>query len=92
MALEAYQPEQADEQIESPWRVVGSVTDKVTSVIFSGTPLWWWIGFLFSGALLLVFVYTLFAVATQGVGLWGIEIPVVWGMAIVNLISPHFSC
>jgi len=86
MTLEAYQPEQADESVQSPWRVLGNITDKVTSVIFSGTPLWWWIGFMISSGLLVIFLFTLYSVATRGVGLWGIKVPVVWGMAIVNLV------
>jgi Ni/Fe-hydrogenase subunit HybB-like protein len=79
-----YQP--SDAPPESPLNKLGSVADKVSGIIFSAAPLWWWLGFLVSGALMLVFVFTLFSVATRGVGLWGIQVPVVWGMAIVNLI------
>ncbi len=88
MSIEAYQS--GDSSLEpagrSPWKTLGNVTDAVTRVIFSGTPLWWWIGFGISSLLMLVFMFTLASVAIRGVGLWGIKVPVVWGMAIVNLI------
>jgi molybdopterin-containing oxidoreductase family membrane subunit len=65
---------------------LGSVTDKMSSVIFSKAPLWWWIGFGISSFLLLVFIITMGSVALIGTGLWNINVPVVWGMGIVNLI------
>ena len=71
---------------EEPKFRLGSVTDKISSIIFSGAPLWWWLGFLVSLLLLFVFIFTLASVAIRGTGLWGINVPVVWGMAIVNLI------
>lgn len=68
------------------WFKLGSVTDKISSMLFSRTPLWWWIGFLISGALATVFVFVLLSLATRGVGLWGINIPTVWSVDITNLV------
>lgn len=73
-------------QALSPWATLGSVTDKVTSAIFSKTPLWWWIGFLISSALAAVFVFLIGNILVQGVGIWNINVPVVWGIAIINLV------
>jgi molybdopterin-containing oxidoreductase family membrane subunit len=67
-------------------RRLGSVGDVVTAPIFGNTPLWWWIGFLLSAGLLVVFIATLAAISITGVGLWDINNPVVWGTAIINLI------
>ena len=64
----------------------GSVTDKITSVIFGRTPLWWWFGFTISFILLLLFAFTLGSIAIRETGLWNIDTPAVWGMGIVNLI------
>src|SRR5580693_5369333 len=64
-----------------------TVTDKISSVVLtrkSGMP---W-QFAFAIALLLVMVLTT-AVAylfLRGVGIWGIDIPVAWGFAIVNFV------
>lgn len=68
------------------WSEPGSVVDKMSRVIFNRTPLWWWVGFLISAALLLLFIFTLGSIAVRGTGLWNIDIPVVWAMDIVNLI------
>ncbi|NJL54311.1 polysulfide reductase NrfD [bacterium] len=65
---------------------LGSVTEKISKMIFSAAPWWWWVGFTFSFILFLLFVFTLASVAIRGTGLWGIKTPEVWGMAIVNLI------
>jgi len=82
--LPAAEPPESEEQHE-PF-VLGSVTEKISSTIFGRTPLWWWIGFGVSSLLLLIFAYTLLAIAVEGTGLWGINVPIVWGMGIVNLI------
>ncbi len=68
------------------WEEPGSVAEKVSRTILGPTPLWWWFAFTFSSVLLVLFVFTLASVAIRGTGLWNIDIPVVWGMAIVNLI------
>ncbi len=64
-----------------------SITDKISSVVLSGrTPLSWFIGLGFSFlllGLLLIAVGYLFA---YGVGIWGLDIPVAWGFAIINFV------
>jgi len=64
----------------------GSVTNKIAEVIFARTPLWWWVGFALSFILLLVFIFNFLSIAIRGTGLWNINVPVVWGVGIVNLI------
>ncbi len=64
-----------------------SVTDKISSIVLNRRPPNWWI-LGFGAAFLLVMlllgsVSYLFAV---GVGIWGINIPVGWGFAIVNFV------
>jgi Ni/Fe-hydrogenase subunit HybB-like protein len=64
-----------------------SVTDKISSIVLTGGLRWGWligffVAFLFV-QLLLVSVTYLFL---KGVGIWGIEIPVAWGFAIVNFV------
>ena len=70
-----------------PWSTPGEVTDKVTGVIFkNGTPLWWWFAFVVSLGLLGLYILMFLSIAIRGTYLWGINVPVVWGMGIVNLI------
>ncbi len=72
--------------VQPPMREAGSITDQISDTIFTGTPLWWWIGFLISGGLLTMFGVTVGYLLWFGVGIWDINIPVVWGFGIVNLV------
>ncbi len=66
---------------------LASVSDKITGIVLKRkTTLGWIFGFLVSFAVL----QNLMAAATwlfvKGVGVWGINIPVGWGFAIVNFV------
>jgi Ni/Fe-hydrogenase subunit HybB-like protein len=64
-----------------------SVTNKVTGVIFKRPISWgWWIGFAASLLLLSVLGVSLFWLFYKGVGIWGINMPVAWGTAIINYV------
>ncbi|NDJ54738.1 MAG: polysulfide reductase NrfD [Chloroflexi bacterium] len=65
---------------------LGEITETVTNTIFGKAPLWWLIAFGISSALAGAFVLVLGAVALFGTGLWGINVPIVWGMGITNLV------
>src|SRR5439155_8437880 len=47
---------------------------------------WWWLGFLGSVALVLVLNFAIIYLLLRGIGIWGVNIPVAWGMAIVNFV------
>ncbi|MFL5243441.1 MAG: NrfD/PsrC family molybdoenzyme membrane anchor subunit [Gemmataceae bacterium] len=64
-----------------------SVTDKISSIVLAGkTPPGWWYGFTLSFTLLMVLLYAVSYLLVKGVGIWGINIPVAWGWAIVNFV------
>ena len=44
----------------------------------------WWFALLASGALVLLLGYTLVSVTVLGVGVWGVNIPFVWGFDLIN--------
>jgi Ni/Fe-hydrogenase subunit HybB-like protein len=50
------------------------------------TPLWWWIAFGISSILMIVLVVALIWTFDKGVGAWGINIPVAWGLAIIDYV------
>ena len=56
------------------------------SVLRPKVPLWWWIGFLFSLSLLLVLVVACAWLFINGIGVWGVDIPVAWGLAIAEYV------
>ncbi len=64
----------------------GSVTDKISSVVLSGIPKWWYVVTAFTFGLVMMLFYALAVLLVKGVGIWGINIPVGWGFAIVNFV------
>lgn len=44
----------------------------------------WWIALIVSGTLVLLLGYTLVSVALVGVGIWGVNVPFVWGFDLIN--------
>jgi molybdopterin-containing oxidoreductase family membrane subunit len=62
-----------------------AVTSTVADVPLARRFGWiWWIALLASGALVLLLGYTLISVTILGVGVWGVNIPFVWGFDLIN--------
>jgi Ni/Fe-hydrogenase subunit HybB-like protein len=55
-------------------------------VLRPGSPAGWWFALGCAFLLLLVFACAVTYLLLRGVGIWGIGIPVAWGMAIVNFV------
>src|SRR5205807_1453115 len=70
-----------------PGYTFGTVTDKISSIVLTRpTSNGWFVGF---GIAFLVTMGLLYAVGylfVRGVGIWGVNIPVGWGFAIVNFV------
>ena len=69
-----------------PGHTAGSVTDKISSIVLQRTPKWWFGAFGVSFALVMMLQYALTKLFLQGVGIWGLNIPVGWGFAIINFV------
>src|SRR6185295_14474432 len=70
-----------------PGHTFGSISDKIGGVVLSTyTPLSWFIvvsiGFMIMGGLGLAITWLLL----KGTGIWGVNIPVGWGFAIINFV------
>ena len=66
---------------------LGSVTDKISSIVQTRqTPKGWWIGVFLSFSLVMVLLFAITYLLIAGVGIWGINMPVAWGFAIVNFV------
>jgi Ni/Fe-hydrogenase subunit HybB-like protein len=64
-----------------------SVTDTIGSIVlWRQHPRSWLIGFALGFGLLLVLFMAVSYLLLRGVGIWGINIPVAWGFAIVNFV------
>ena len=71
----------------APGHTFGTVTDKISALVLVRPYNWRWflgmgIGFVLTNMLFVAVAYLLF----QGVGIWGIDVPVMWGFAIVNFV------
>ena len=70
-----------------PGHTFESITDKISAVVLSGRqPLFWFVvlgfGMLLTGMLGMAIAWLLL----RGVGIWGVNVPVAWGFAIINFV------
>src|SRR6266566_3911819 len=71
----------------APGHTFGSVTDKISSIVLTRkTPIGWWLGFLAAFALVNLLMVAIAYLFAKGTGIWGVNIPVGWGFAIVNFV------
>jgi Ni/Fe-hydrogenase subunit HybB-like protein len=87
---EGLQPNAADSHgapILGPGYTAGSVTDKISSIVLGQRRRrGWFFGFAISFALLMMLMYAVTWLLVVGVGIWGINIPIGWGFAIINFV------
>jgi molybdopterin-containing oxidoreductase family membrane subunit len=70
-----------------PGHTYRSVTEKISAIALARkTPKEWWIGFGVSFLLLMMLLGAVGYLFLKGVGIWGINMPVAWGFAIVNFV------
>ena len=84
-------PERSESAVQvpilAPGHTYASVTDKISALVLVRPYNWRWflgmgIGFTLTNVLFVAVAYLLF----KGVGIWGIDVPVMWGFAIVNFV------
>ncbi len=64
----------------------GSVGERISAIIFGPAPFGWYLGLGVAMLFIGVLTYSVWYLIYQGVGIWGINIPVAWGFAIVNFV------
>jgi Ni/Fe-hydrogenase subunit HybB-like protein len=62
------------------------VTARIAPPVRGRAPFGWWVGFAFACLLLGALLNALAYLLLKGVGIWGVNIPVAWGFAIVNFV------
>ncbi|MEO8503063.1 MAG: NrfD/PsrC family molybdoenzyme membrane anchor subunit [Acidobacteriota bacterium] len=71
----------------APGHSPGTVTEKISEIVLTRkTPRWWFVGFGIAFILVMGFLYAVTKLVFEGTGLWGVNIPVGWGFAIVNFV------
>jgi molybdopterin-containing oxidoreductase family membrane subunit len=64
-----------------------SVTERVCGIVeMPKTPRLWWVAFGISSGLTLLLFAMIGYLITTGIGVWGLQVPVSWGYAIVNFV------
>jgi len=70
-----------------PGHTYSSVTDKISAIVLTRpTSIGWYIGFLLAFSVFGVMNIAIGWLIMKGVGIWGINIPIGWGFAIVNFV------
>jgi molybdopterin-containing oxidoreductase family membrane subunit len=64
----------------------GSVTDAVARVAEARLRMAWIVAFAVALSLLALLVFSIAILLWEGIGIWGVNIPVGWGFAIVNFV------
>src|SRR5437773_5142408 len=81
-----------DEQRQSapviePGHTFATVTDKISSIVLTRpTSNGWFVGFGLAFLVTMGLLYAIGYLFVRGVGIWGVNIPVGWGFAIVNFV------
>jgi Ni/Fe-hydrogenase subunit HybB-like protein len=71
----------------APGQSLASITHDISDIPLGRPyPRFWWTGFLAAFLAVLVLLASLSWVLIRGVGVWGVNIPVAWGFAIVNFV------
>jgi Ni/Fe-hydrogenase subunit HybB-like protein len=77
----------AEQPLIGPGHSYGSVTDKISAIVLTQpTPKGWYLGFAISFGLVMTLMAAITWLLVQGVGIWGINVPVGWGFAIINFV------
>src|SRR5438874_13415117 len=70
----------------APGQTYESVNKSIAEIPLSRAPMSWRFGFFVAFLLLMMFLVAITWLFAKGVGIWGVNIPVAWGFAIVNFV------
>ncbi|WP_165223129.1 NrfD/PsrC family molybdoenzyme membrane anchor subunit [Aquisphaera insulae] len=71
----------------APGHTYGTVTDKISALVLVRPYNWRWVlGMGIGFAFLMLFLLGITVLFTYGTGVWGLNVPVMWGFAIVNFV------
>src|SRR4030081_2538469 len=87
MATTQTPPEIKKAPVIKPGHSFASITEKISSIVLKRPIKAGWVfGFVVSFLILQVLLFAVTYLFVKGVGIWGINIPVGWGFAIVNFV------
>ena len=81
------EPNHDDSRVLTGDHTFGSVTDKISSIVLARRiPAGWYAGFVLSFLLVMLLFASIGWLLANGTGIWGVNVPVAWGFAIVNFV------
>ena len=87
MTTTAFSEMPYEARVVAPDVTLTSLSDEVSDrVLRPRPPRWWWVGFAISVALLIVLLVQMGWLFIGGIGIWGVEIPVAWGLALAEYV------
>ena len=73
--------------VMAPGHTYVSVTNHISGIVLRRMPgRLWWIGVVFSLGLFTLLLFAITYLIARGTGIWGINMPVAWGFAIINFV------
>ena len=74
-------------ELLAPGHTFASVTDKISAIVLTRrAPRGWWLGFTAAFLIVMMMIYSIIYLIAVGVGIWGVNVPVAWGFAIINFV------
>ena len=71
----------------APGLTLRSVSQKISAIALARrTPPAWYLGFAAAFSLVMLLLYSVGYLVVKGTGIWGINVPVGWGFAIINFV------
>jgi molybdopterin-containing oxidoreductase family membrane subunit len=73
--------------ILAPGHTFGSVTDHISAIVLTRrTSRSWYVGFALAFLLVMLLMVSIGYLVVKGIGIWGVNVPVGWGFAIINFV------
>jgi Ni/Fe-hydrogenase subunit HybB-like protein len=70
-----------------PKHTYASVTEKISSIVLTRkTGRGWLLGFSIGFVLVMILFWSIATLLIKGIGMWGVNVPVAWGFAIINFV------
>jgi Ni/Fe-hydrogenase subunit HybB-like protein len=74
-------------RVIAPGYTFKSVTEVISRIVLTPhTPMGWFAGFMLGSTIVLLLLTAVTWLFLKGVGIWGLDIPVGWGFAIINFV------
>jgi Ni/Fe-hydrogenase subunit HybB-like protein len=85
--MESKQKKSQEPPIIGPGHSYASITDKISSIVLTRkTRKTWLVGLAIAFALTMLLFHSVAKLLIDGIGIWGVNVPVGWGFDIVNFV------